>query len=586
MDYSSAKNDSRESNVVANLYEIGLALTSNLDLAAVLKLVGESARRVLRADIAICYLYHGENNTYSLATDVGKKLTPTLNRIPRPEGPTTTIVHTGQPLFSNDAQHEDTPYRTSPFTAAEDIQSVVGLPLTQGDETVGVLYINYRRPSMITDKVLRDAQLLANQAAIAIYNARLFHRLSKREMAMSKLVDNLRRLSEALAASRLAKDKPTIKLTLEEIARTACELLGASCAVVYPYDTTRAEFYDIENIGAWNVEKTFEPKDKPRSTAGMAAYVRREGLVVRNDIATEDPNMLQGSFIKRENIRAFVGVAIGVGDRHFGVLYINWREPYMFTPDDLEMVRLFASQAGVTLQVARLLEQEQNARAALEILDLWNHIGGVFAHRLANIAGPIPVAVRQIRLELGELKVYSPVIDEWLDQVEMDITRLATMADRLHKFREFQGVAEPNDINQILSSVTKHVVKPPIRLVEQYDPALPLISIPKAQINEVFENIVRNAIEAMSTGGLLTVTTKLSGKHWIEVNIADTGPGMDQAKQKQIFDLFYSGKLGGLGFGLWWSRMYMRNIGGDILVQSELGKGTTFTVTVPLFPGS
>jgi signal transduction histidine kinase len=576
-------NDDGGSTVLANLYDIGLALTSKLDLAAVLELVGESARRILGADIATCHSYDQETNTYVLLADVGYNLVPTLNRNPRPGGPTATIVRTRQALISNDALHEDTPYRDSPYTRAEGVQSVIGLPLKQANEVVGVLHVNYRTPGRITPDVKRKAELLANQAAVAIYNARLFQRLSEREAAMSRLVDIVHHISEAIATSRPEKAKPILKLVLDEIARAACQLIGADCAVVYPYDMTREEFYDIQNIGAWGVKKPFELSDKPRSTTGMAAYVKREGSVIRNDIAAEDPDMLiKSPFIKRENVKAFVGVAIGVEDTHLGVLYVNFRTPHQFTTDERHMIRLFANQAGVALQIARLLEREQSTRTTLEMLDLWNQVGHFFAHRLANIAGPTPVAVRRIRRELDRLKVQSPVIDHWLNRIETDITQLAEMASRLRKLRELQGAPEPTDVNQVLSSVMQHTIMPSIRLVEQYAPNLPLTSIPRLQVSEVFENIVKNAVEAMPTGGVLTVTTELSGRRWIEVNITDTGPGMDQAKKEKIFDLFYSEKEGGLGFGLWWSRTFMRHIGGDIFVESEPGKGSTFTTTVPL----
>lgn len=583
---SSARNDARDSTVLGNLYEIGLALTSEMDLATVLNLVTKNARRILGADIAVCYLYDQETNTYALETDIGQKLAPTLSRTPRPEGPTATIARTGEPLISNDAQHEDTPYHDSPFTQAERVQSVAGFPLKKGGDIVGVLYINYRKPGMITNEVINDGRLLANQAAVAIYNARLFQRLSEREATMARLVDVVHHISEAIAMSRPTGAKPTMKLVLDEIARAACQLIGAACAVVYPYDVTREEFYDIPNVGTWGVEKPFELSDKPRSATGMAAYVKCEDLIIRNDIAREDPDMLESSFIKRENIKAFIGLAISVEDVHSGVLYVNFRTPHWFVANEIASIRLFANQAGVILQIARLLEREQSIRATLEMLDLWNQIGSVFAHRLANIAGPTPVAVRRIRRELDRLEVQSPVIDQWLNRIDEDTTRLAGMANRLRKVRELQSAPEPTDINQVLSSVTKRAVMPPVRLVEQYARNLPLTSVPGLQVAEVFENIVTNAMEAMPTGGVLTVTTELSGRRWIEVNITDTGPGIDQYKQEKIFELFYGERKGGLGFGLWWARTFMRHIGGDIFVQSEPGKGSTFTITVPLIPES
>ena len=189
MKKSASRENVLDATVLSELYEIGLALTSNLDLVKILESVGESARRILGADRAVCHLYDRASNRYALTTDLGRKLAPKLNRIPREDGPTTTIVKSGRPLISNDAQNEDTPFRESPFTKAENVQSVIGLPLKKGNEIVGVLYINYRRKGAINSNILRVAELIANQAAIAIYNARLFQELTERHEALASLVD-------------------------------------------------------------------------------------------------------------------------------------------------------------------------------------------------------------------------------------------------------------------------------------------------------------------------------------------------------------------------------------------------------------
>jgi signal transduction histidine kinase len=277
-----------------------------------------------------------------------------------------------------------------------------------------------------------------------------------------------------------------------------------------------------------------------------------------------------------------MGVAVRIEDMHLGVLYVNFRTPHLFTDDEVHIIRLFANQAAVVLQIARLLEREQNARANLEMLELLNKIGSALAHRVIGIAGTTPVEVRQIHRHLAKLQVQSSAIDQSLHRIEGDMTRLMEMASSLRKLPELQGAPEPTDINVILASVAQSAVKLPIRLEEFYTTNLPLTNVPKPQITEVFENIIKNAVEHMPNGGKLTIVAQLSSGRWIEVNISDTGPGMDQAKQEKIFDLFYSEKRGGLGFGLWWSRTFMKRIGGDIFVKSMVGKGSTFTVAIPV----
>jgi len=157
------------------------------------------------------------------------------------------------------------------------------------------------------------------------------------------------------------------------------------------------------------------------------------------------------------------------------------------------------------------------------------------------------------------------------------------MAASLKKLSELMGSSEPTDVNSIASSVLESINQVSIQKETSYSPELPLTNIPQPQLKEVLFNIIRNAVDHMQGGGRLVLSTRLSNdRQWIEVDISDTGSGMDKPKQGKIFELFYSEKKGGLGFGLWWSRTFMRRISGDISVKSELGKGSTFTVIIPI----
>jgi len=574
---------SLDAKVLGELFDIGRDLTSNLDFADIVDKVGESAKRALGADIAVCYLYDQETDRYALETDIGSKRAPTLDRVPRPAGPTATIIKTGKPLISNDAQKEETPYRGSPFTLAEGVRSVLGLPLRKGDEIVGVLYINYRKPNMITQNVRRIGELLASQAAIAIFNARLFRQLLEREESLSRLVTIEQNISKSIAKSHLTKVKSIVKLVLDEIARAACELLKADCATFYPYDSTREAYYDLENVGYWGLQTPLELNDKPRTSGGMSGYVRQEGRIIRNDVASEDPNMLKSRFIAREKIQAFIGISVQTENTHLAVLYVSFRKPRSFAKDEIHLVELFAHQAGIFLQIARVLEQEQMARTNLEMLGLLNNIGSALSHRVVGIVGTTPIQVRQIRRRLIKLNVEDLDVEQSLSSIEGDTTRLMEMAASLKKLSELMGSSEPTDVNSIASSVLESINQVSIQKETSYSPELPLTNIPQPQLKEVLFNIIRNAVDHMQGGGRLVLSTRLSNdRQWIEVDISDTGSGMDKPKQGKIFELFYSEKKGGLGFGLWWSRTFMRRISGDISVKSELGKGSTFTVIIPI----
>jgi two-component system NtrC family sensor kinase len=116
-------------------------------------------------------------------------------------------------------------------------------------------------------------------------------------------------------------------------------------------------------------------------------------------------------------------------------------------------------------------------------------------------------------------------------------------------------------------------------------PGLPSVFMDESQIQQVFVNIIVNAIQAMSTGGRLTISTGMGKEpETVEVSFADTGKGISQKFLPHIFDPFFSTKEeGGTGLGLWVSYGIIKNHGGNILVESRPGTGTCFTVQLPVY---
>jgi two-component system, NtrC family, sensor kinase len=113
---------------------------------------------------------------------------------------------------------------------------------------------------------------------------------------------------------------------------------------------------------------------------------------------------------------------------------------------------------------------------------------------------------------------------------------------------------------------------------------IPKVTCYASQINQVFMNILSNAAQAIDNNGEITITTRAEGKDKVAVVIRDTGRGMDRATMEKIFDPFFTTKGQGSGTGLGLSISYgvVQKHGGDIIVQSETGKGTEFTIVLPV----
>ncbi len=154
--------------------------------------------------------------------------------------------------------------------------------------------------------------------------------------------------------------------------------------------------------------------------------------------------------------------------------------------------------------------------------------------------------------------------------------------------RQNQVAAQATDLNalvrQVLQVEGRRLGDAPITIVEDLDPQLPIIEADPAQLQEVVANLVSNAIEAMPSGGRLTVRTRPGPEGMVTLSITDTGVGIAPEDQAKLFVPFFTTKPLGKGTGLGLAIVYgiVKMHRGQITVQSQLGKGTTFTVMLPV----
>jgi signal transduction histidine kinase len=162
------------------------------------------------------------------------------------------------------------------------------------------------------------------------------------------------------------------------------------------------------------------------------------------------------------------------------------------------------------------------------------------------------------------------------------VNHINDLIRRLSMLRQELNVrAVETDLNQIVQSTLKCIEGAPgIELSTKLTPS-PQISVDPEQIQKVITNLLLNAKEAMSSGHITVQTNQQSG--WAVVTVSDTGAGMTpDFMSKQLFRPFQTTKKQGIGIGMFQSRMIVEAHGGRMEVQSELGKGTTFRVLLPI----
>ena len=257
--------------------------------------------------------------------------------------------------------------------------------------------------------------------------------------------------------------------------------------------------------------------------------------------------------------------------------------------DDLHAAQEDLTQWGRTLERrvderTRELRDTQDQLIQSEKLASLGKMAAGVAHEINNPLTSILINAHLLLERCGD----EEDVRENLTLIADETTRCAQIVKGLLDFaRLTPSRAAPTDINDVVERTIQLLEKQAsvrnVRIEKNLDRALPAIDLDKSKIQQVFSNLAINAIEAMPEGGALVAATRLSrdGTH-IEIVFTDTGVGIPKENIPKLFDPFFTTKSFGTGLGLAVSYGIIRQRGGTILVRSEVGKGSVFTVRIPL----
>jgi len=245
---------------------------------------------------------------------------------------------------------------------------------------------------------------------------------------------------------------------------------------------------------------------------------------------------------------------------------------------------------GAILLIKDLSEMKllQSRIRRADTLAALGRITASLAHEIKN-----PLSGISINLELLEETLHDEKLEneeevrEYIKVIAGEIKRLEDLVKNLSRFVKPPTMRlETLDLNDVLNRVL-NLVKieardQGIEIVRRFGRIPPTLG-DMAQLQQAFLNLIINAIEAMPQGGKLTVTTRWDEPHnLIKASISDTGVGMHPEEQDRVFEFYYTTKENGTGMGLPIALKIIKDHGGDIDLESQVGVGTTFTVILPV----
>jgi signal transduction histidine kinase len=255
-----------------------------------------------------------------------------------------------------------------------------------------------------------------------------------------------------------------------------------------------------------------------------------------------------------------------------------------FFNNDIELLTTIANQTAVVIRHINLFQEMEKVHHLMYEQDKMVSLGALafgIAHEIKNPLTPIKTFTQVItrRPDMGarEKEMGERVLNEF-DRLDALLSNLLTYG------RSGDTQPAPTDLNGAIDEILmlfsdvfrKHAVKKNVA----YQAGLPLIQANRSQLKQVFMNLISNAVDAMPSGGALTITTRDDReKNQVVASFTDTGQGIPEENYKKIFRALYTTKPNGTGLGLAICKNIVKEHNGNIWVTSKMSHGTTFNIS-------
>jgi K+-sensing histidine kinase KdpD len=559
------------------LVEIGLALSSTLDLDALLALVVDRAAQLVGADGATLFLV--DRATGELWSKVLRGAQLREIRLPPGRGIAGWAARAGRPAVVTDAYEDErfdpgidkrSGYRT---------RSIVCAPLLgRNGEVSGVLEVVHRRAAAFGAEEQRLVAAVASQAAVAVENARLFGEAAERnaelDVARGELEHHIAELDLLLGVERRLSEAPDLAAGIDGVLERTMDVIGAEAgAVLLVEERTGQLYFRTARGGRPDVVTGLK---LPRGTGIAGAVALRGRPILANDVGKErtfDPDIAERIGYP---VSSALCVPIPSGGDVLGALELL-NKGDGFTEEDLALLSAVAAHVGGRVAAERLREE----RAREERLST---IGQLLSGVMHDLRNPLTVisGYSQLMVREADAKQRQEICDLLLKQFELVNAMTREVLDfargkvqLLRRKLYVQGFV--NDLAEALRRDLEPAgVELRVRVTFEGAARFDEVKLRRAVVN-----VARNAAQAMPGGGRFTLNVSRQGDQLV-FRMSDTGPGIPQEIRERLFQSFAThGKEDGTGLGLAIVKRIAEQHGGTVECRTRTGKGTTFILSIP-----
>jgi len=483
--------------------------------------------------------------------------------------------------------------RDRDFYLKEGLVSYIALPLIVKNEVIGVLSLYTKEEHDFTPEEIESLETLVGQAAVAIHEARLYEETERRRREAEELARLAQSLTETLDTTASAERIVTSVRQLFNVKGSNLRLIEtdgsfrcvASCGEIF----SRSPAGEIVPSG-FGLSNRAIKEERPLWSADLLS-----DMDVTLSESMRDYHVQSGN-------RSLIVAPLRAPDKIIGTLALSDRTGRDYTDDEVALLQTCADQAALALENARLfdevsqkIEELQHKTAELERANkAKDEFLGVVSHELRT---PLNVVIGYSAMLkegiLGEINakqkdVLGKVLARANDQLQMIDSILQATQIGAGAVTAARHEVDLNEFFEAIRSGYDLPLQKEIALHWERCGELPTIMSDGEKLKHILQNIIGNAIKFTQKGRITISLRHIPDPGVLEFKVTDTGVGIPKEMLPVIFEMFRQADSSenrpfeGVGLGLYIVKKFVELLGGQVAVKSDEGKGSTFTVTIPV----
>jgi len=581
----------RQSTRVADLkllFDSIVLLNSSLDLKETLQAAVSSLFRIVRAERCCLMLLDEEGHPEVEIACSRDKGNIVASELEFSHTVVDNVVRSGEVVLTSNAQL-DPRFAGHDSIVGYQLRSILCVPLRARDRVTGALYLDNRmRNGAFSSSDVPLVVAFAGQVAIAIENARLFEAERKQ-----------RELAEALGkAAAIVNSTLELEQVLDNILEQVARVLPGDNFNIMLLDNDVARTVRWKGYRAQPERAYIADLRMPVASFPYLQEMMRTGKPVVVPHTLADPLWVPAE--GQEWRLSYVGAPLRIADQVVGFLNVTGSRPGRFNATDAARLEIFAHYAATAIVNARLYQElyrrADELKSTVSKLKELDRLKNEF---LQNVSHELrtPVAVIQGYLgllESGELGDLRPEQREAVSIINKRVQALSNMVRDITLILEIQSrplQMEPLLLEELVGAVVHEYTPAAERAGLKLSLEMPLSLSPVAgshyYLYRALGHLLENAVKFTPAGGLINVRLLQVGDQ-VQIQVSDTGIGIALEEQGRIFERFYqvdgsaTRRYSGLGLGLAVVKEVVEAHGGRVNVESEVGKGSVFTISLPV----